>query len=104
MPWSALAAEIELFDPKGGGQGQAPMGAQQPHRSATTPLEFCHLPHKHQPTERIVNASDTLLTAKGPILEEDSVVDATIIDAPSSPRNRSGRKPQRRGSTGSRDA
>ncbi len=59
---------------------------------ATTLLKFRRLLEKHQLTERIFTAINTLLAAKGLILKEGTVVDATIIAAPSSTKNRSGQR------------
>ncbi|MBW7657793.1 transposase, partial [Hydrogenophilus thermoluteolus] len=47
---------------------------------------------KHHLTERIFAAINTVLAQKGLILKEGTVVDATIIAAPSSTKNRSGKR------------
>ena len=130
-PWSALAAEIQPFYPKGEGRGRPPIGlermlrmyiAQQcfglsdegiedaiydsqairrfvgidlSHESApdaTTVLKFRRLLETNQLTERIFAAINTLLATKGLILKEGTVVDATIIAAPSSTKNRDGER------------
>ena len=130
-PWSALAAEIQPFYPKGEGRGRPPIGlermlrmyiAQQcfglsdegiedaiydsqairrfvgidlSHESApdaTTILKFRRLLETNQLTERIFAAINTLLATKGLILKEGTVVDATIIAAPSSTKNRDGER------------
>ena len=59
---------------------------------ATTLLKFRRLLEKHHLTERIFAAINTLLSAKGLILKEGSVVDATLIAAPSSTKNQSGER------------
>ena len=51
---------------------------------ATTLLKFRRLLETHQLTERIFETINALLAAKGLILKEGTVVDATIIAAPSS--------------------
>lgn len=133
-PWSALAAEIQPFYPKGEGRGRPPVGVERMLRmyitqqcfglsdegiedaiydsqairrfigidlnresapDATTLLKFRRLLEKHQLTERIFTTINTLLAAKGLILKEGTVVDATIIAAPSSTKNQDGeRDPQ----------
>jgi len=59
---------------------------------ATTLLKFRRLLETHQLTERIFAAINALLAAKGLILKEGTVVDATIIAAPSSTKNQSGER------------
>ena len=59
---------------------------------ATTLLKFRRLLEKHHLTERIFAAINTVLAQKGLILKEGTVVDATIIAAPSSTKNRSGKR------------
>jgi IS5 family transposase len=59
---------------------------------ATTLLKFRRLLEVHQLTERIFAAINTLLAVKGLILKEGTVVDATIIAAPSSTKNQSGER------------
>lgn len=57
---------------------------------ATTLLKFRRLLEEHRLTERIFSAINALLAEKGLILKEGTVVDATIIAAPSSTKNREG--------------
>lgn len=57
---------------------------------ATTLLKFRRLLEDNKLTERIFAAINTLLAVKGLILKEGTVVDATIIAAPSSTKNQSG--------------
>lgn len=59
---------------------------------ATTLLKFRCLLEEHTLTERIFAAINTLLAVKGLILKEGTVVDATIIAAPSSTKNQSGER------------
>jgi IS5 family transposase len=57
---------------------------------ATTLLKFRRLPEEKNLTERIFTAINTVLEAKGLLLREGTVVDATIIEAPSSKKNKDG--------------
>jgi len=59
---------------------------------ATTLLKFRRLLEEHQLTERIFSAINTVLAAQGLILKEGTVVDATIIAAPSSTKNQKGER------------
>jgi IS5 family transposase len=59
---------------------------------ATTLLKFRHLLEQHKLTEQIFAAINALLAVKGLILKEGTVVDATIIAAPSSTKNQSGER------------
>jgi IS5 family transposase len=59
---------------------------------ATTLLKFRRLLETHQLTERIFTAINALLAVKGLILKEGTVVDATIIAAPSSTKNQDGER------------
>lgn len=59
---------------------------------ATTLLKFRRLLEEHKLTERIFNAINVLLAVKGLMLKEGTVVDATIIAAPSSTKNREGKR------------
>lgn len=59
---------------------------------ATTLLKFRRLLEEHKLTERIFAAINMLLAVKGLILKEGTVVDATIIAAPSSTKNQSGKR------------
>lgn len=62
---------------------------------ATTLLKFRRLLETHALTERIFAAINVHLAAKGLLLKEGTVVDATIIAAPSSTKNQSeGRDPE----------
>jgi IS5 family transposase len=59
---------------------------------ATTLLKFRHLLEAHQLTESIFNAINAHLAEKGLFLREGTIVDATLIAAPSSTKNREGKR------------
>ena len=59
---------------------------------ATTLLKFRHLLERDALTETIFAEVKTLLTERGLLLREGTLVDATIIAAPSSTKNRSGQR------------
>jgi IS5 family transposase len=54
----------------------------------TTILHFRHLLEKHELTKKIFEKTQRYLTEKGLLLREGTIVDATIINAPSSTKNR----------------
>jgi IS5 family transposase len=54
----------------------------------TTILHFRHLLEKHDLTKKIFEKTQGYLTDKGLLLREGTIVDATIINAPSSTKNR----------------
>ena len=63
----------------------------------TTILNFRHLLERHNLSKAIFDEVKAILAAKGLLLKEGSVVDATIIHAPTSTKNRSGsRDPEMR--------
>jgi IS5 family transposase len=64
--------------------------AREAAPDATTLLKFRRLLETHGLTQAIFEAINTHLAAKGLLLREGSVVDATIISAPSSTKNDSG--------------
>lgn len=66
--------------------------ARESAPDATTLLKFRRLLEKHNLTERIFAAINALLAEKGLMLKVGTVVDATIIAAPSSTRNQSGER------------
>jgi IS5 family transposase len=71
------------------------VGIDLSHESApdaTTVLKFRRLLETNKLTERIFAAINTLLATKGLLLKEGTVVDATIIAAPSSTKNRDGER------------
>ena len=53
----------------------------------TTILNFRHLLEKHRLTEKIFEEAKQYLKEKGLLLREGTIVDATIIDVPSSTKN-----------------
>ena len=59
---------------------------------ATTLLNFRHLLESHQLTESIFNAINGHLAAKGLLLREGTIVDATLIAAPPSTKNKAGQR------------
>jgi len=59
---------------------------------STTVLHFRHLLERHQLTERIFSSIKDLLAEKGLMLKQGTVVDATIIAAPSSTKNQKGER------------
>jgi transposase, IS5 family len=59
---------------------------------ATTLLKFRRLLEAHKLTERIFTAINAHLILKGLMLKEGTVVDATIIAAPSSTKNQDGKR------------
>jgi IS5 family transposase len=54
----------------------------------TTILNFRHLLERHNLTKKIFEKTQRYLTGKGLLLREGTIVDATIINAPSSTKNR----------------
>jgi len=54
----------------------------------TTILHFRHLLEKHELTKKIFEETKHYLSEKGMLLREGTIVDATIISAPSSTKNR----------------
>ncbi len=66
--------------------------ARETAPDATTLLKFRRLLEQHQLTQRIFGRINQHLAAKGLLLKEGSVVDATIIAAPSSTKNQRGER------------
>lgn len=58
----------------------------------TTVLHFRHLLEKHNLTEKIFDETQRYLKEKGLLLREGTIVDATIINASSSTKNREGKR------------
>ena len=54
----------------------------------TTILNFRHLLEEHKLTEKIFEQTRLYLKDRGLLVREGTIVDATIIDAPSSTKNR----------------
>jgi IS5 family transposase len=59
---------------------------------ATTLLKFRHLLERHQLTESLFGAINAHLAEKGLLLREGTIVDATLIAAPSSTKNQKGER------------
>jgi len=59
---------------------------------ATTLLKFRHLLEAHQLTESIFDAINGHLAERGLFLREGTIVDATLISAPPSTKNREGKR------------
>ena len=59
---------------------------------ATTLLKFRHLLEEHPLTESIFNAINAHLSEKGLFLREGTIVDATLIAAPPSTKNKEGKR------------
>ena len=57
---------------------------------ATTLLRFRHLLEAHHPTESIFDAINAHLAERGLFLREGTIVDATLIAAPPSTKNKEG--------------
>src|SRR4030043_1735746 len=53
----------------------------------TTILHFRHMLEEHNLTKQIFEKTNNYLKEKGLLLREGTIVDATIINAPSSPKN-----------------
>lgn len=66
--------------------------ARESAPDATTLLKFRRLLETHKLTQRIFDTINGHLAAKGLLLKEGTVVDATIIAAPSSTKNRDGER------------
>jgi IS5 family transposase len=58
----------------------------------TTILTFRHLLEKHVLGEQIFDTVKALLAARGVTMRQDTIVDATLIAAPSSTKNRDGKR------------
>lgn len=58
----------------------------------TTILNFRHLLEKHCLAQELLDCVNELLTARGLLLKQGTLVDATLIDAPSSTKNKEGRR------------
>lgn len=65
----------------------------------TTICNFRNLLHKHELFEKIFSAINEHLTDKGLLMKEGTAVDATIIAAPSSTKNKSGKRDPEMSST-----
>lgn len=72
---------------------------QQKVPDETTVLHFRHLLEKHGLAETIFAKVNAGLTAQGLLLKSGTIVDATILAAPSSTKNREGKRDPQMGST-----
>ena len=66
---------------------------------ATTLLRFRHLLERHSLTQRIFEEINASLAERGLFMREGTIVDATIIAAPSSTKNQSGKRDPEMSST-----
>jgi transposase, IS5 family len=81
VPWSALCALIEPFYPKPGDLGREPVPDE------TTVCRFRHLLEAHDLGQQLFDEVQRHLAAKGLKVATGTIVDATIISAPSSTKN-----------------
>lgn len=58
----------------------------------TTILKFRHLLERHDLARQVFEAVNQWLSEAGVLLKEGSLVDATIIEAPSSTKNKTGER------------
>jgi transposase, IS5 family len=96
VPWSALCALIEPFDPKPG-NGRPPVGVERMLRiyflqqwfnlSDPAVCRFRPLLEEHDLGRQLFEEVQRHLAAKGLKLATGTIVDATIINAPSSTKN-----------------
>ena len=80
VPWNELMAVIAPFYPKSG-------GPREDARDAKTVLHFQYYLEVHGLTRGLFAAIKDHLAAKGLLLKEGTIVDATIIAAPCSTKN-----------------
>jgi IS5 family transposase len=102
IPWTSLLAVIEPFYPTGR-RGRPPIGLERMLRvyflqrwyglaaegvpDASTLLKFRRLLETHDLCKGLFSAINADLTARGLLLREGTLVDATLIAAPSSTKN-----------------
>jgi IS5 family transposase len=65
---------------------------REPVPDETTIMRFRHLLEAHQLGQRLFEAVNTVLRGKGLLLQKGTIVDATIIHAPSSTKNVTGER------------
>ena len=110
-PWPVLMAALLPCHPEGEGRGRPPVGlermlrmyialqcfgltdegidlTQEPAPDATPPLKFRRLLEKHDLTRGIFDEINGHLASKGLMMREGTIVDATLIAAPPSTKNR----------------
>ena len=85
--WYALADEA-LEDALYDSQAMRAFVGSDLVPDATTLLKFRHLLEQHELTKRIFEEVNALLRERGILLREGTIVDATIITAPSSTKNK----------------
>ena len=85
-------AEDELYDSESMRRFAKIELAEEVIPDETTILRFRHLLERHQLTEAIFGEVKGLLEEKGLYLKSGTIVDATIISAPSSTKNRAGKR------------
>lgn len=91
IPWAELAAVIEPFYPKGKGAGRPPIGidlGREPVPDETTVLKFRHLLERHDLGSRLFVLIGEYLDENGLKVNRGTIVDATIINAPTSTKNK----------------
>lgn len=86
IPWAELSAVIEPFYPKGEGPGR------EPAPDETAICKFRHLLERHNLGDRLFALIAECLQENGLKVSADTIVDATIISAPSSTKNRDGKR------------
>ena len=65
---------------------------REPVPDETTIMRFRHLLEQHQLGQALFEAVNTVLRDKGLLLQKGTIVDATIINAPSSTKNQTGER------------
>jgi IS5 family transposase len=90
VPWAALVERIAPYYPEGK-TGRPPFSLQtmlRVHFMQHTILRFRQRLEKHKLADQILSLVNELLTSKGLLLKVGTVVDATLIEAPSSTKNK----------------
>ncbi len=83
IPWKQLVERIRPFYPKAG-RGRLP--------DETTILNFRHLLEEHDLGQVLFEEMNRHLESQGLRLREGTIVDASVIEAPSSTKNRAGER------------
>src|SRR6266571_4623959 len=98
-PWGKLHQAIEPFYPKVSGPGRPPIGGfvgidlnRESAPDATTLLKFRHLLEANGLTRKIFDTINAHLAEKGLMMREGTIVDATLIAAPPSTKNKDGER------------
>jgi transposase, IS5 family len=90
IPWKELCAAIEPFYPKPPGAERRPIGidlGRERVPDETTICKFRHLMEKHNPGDQLFHLVNEYLQESALKLSRGTIVDATIIHAPSSTKN-----------------